>query len=333
MWTKKGKEQMQFHLKLDIAPLEQRITYKDKILLIGSCFTEHMSERLSQHKFVTLSNPHGILFNPLNVALSIESYLEERKYKATDLFTLNELWNSWEHHTRFSDTSQERALELINASQRKASAFIKEADWLFVTLGSAFQYYLKDQGIPVANNHRAPAQLFEKRLLEIEFIREALIRCIAALRKQNPGVKVMFTVSPVRHIRDGVVENNRSKARLLEVVHAIVTELPNVYYFPAYELVVDVLRDYRYYDIDLVHPNYAATEYVWERFAEVAMEEETRAVMAQVQDIVIARKHRTRFSETSAHKQFLLNYKTKLLKLMDQYPYLNLEEELRYFSG
>ena len=329
----KGKEQMQFQLKLDIAPLEQRITYKDKILLVGSCFTEHMSERLSQRKFTTLSNPHGIIFNPMSVASSLRSYLEEMRYGEADLFYLNELWNSWEHHTRFSDTSRERALTLMNTSQSSAATFIREADWIFVTLGSAFQYYMKDGGIPVANNHRAPAQWFDKQLLGIETIQNTLMRSIADLRQQNPGVKVMFTVSPVRHIRDGVVENNRSKARLLEAVHAIACEMPEVYYFPAYELVIDVLRDYRYYDIDLVHPNYAATQYVWEQFALATMDEETRTIMAQVQDIVIARNHRTRFAETNAHRQFLLNYKTKAEQLMARYPFLDLRQEIRYFAG
>ncbi len=322
---------MQLHLNLDIPKLAQPINYRDKILLIGSCFTEHMSERLGMHKFKVLSNPHGILFNPLSVAYSLESYLDMKKYEETDLFQLNELWNSWDHHTRFSHIEKTAALEGINASQEAAGEFISSCDWAMITLGSAFQYYLKENRKPVANNHRAPAQWFEKRLLSIDAIVAALDKTIQKLFAANPTAKIMFTISPVRHIRDGVVDNNRSKARLIEAVHELCSRHEQAHYFPAYELVIDILRDYRYYDIDFVHPNYLATTYVWEHFADACIDAPTRETMQTVQEVVTARNHRARFPQTEAHKKFKTSYVEKIKGLQQSYPFLEFDEELKYF--
>jgi len=323
---------MQLSLQLDIPVLPKPISYTDNILLIGSCFTEHISDRLQQHKFKVLSNPHGILFNPLSVASSLEGYLSSKQYEQEDLFYQNELWNSWDHHTRFSDISADVALNGINQSQAEASVFLKHADWVIITLGSAFQYYLKETGKPVANNHRAPAQWFEKKLLPIDEITTALGNALQHLFDSNPYAQVLFTISPVRHIRDGVVDNNRSKARLIESVHALCEQYEKAYYFPAYELVIDILRDYRFYDIDFVHPNYLATTYVWEHFIKSCIARPAYEVMQQVQEIITARSHRTRFPATAVHQKFKESYAEKTRALIDKYPYLDLNEELRYFT-
>ena len=258
--------------------------------------------------------------------------MDGKNYTQEDLFNLNELWNSWDHHTRFSNIDQTAALDGINSSQAAASDFIKKADWVIITLGSAFQYYFKDTGKPVANNHRAPAQWFEKRLLTTGEIVAALGQTMQRLFDLNPFVHVMLTISPVRHIRDGVVDNNRSKARLLEAVHTLREQFGKVNYFPAYELVIDVLRDHRFYDVDLVHPNFAATSYVWEQFVKSCMSPSVQEVMQQVQEIVTARSHRTRFPETAVHKKFMESYAAKTKALMEKYPFLNLQKELEYFT-
>ncbi len=322
---------MQLTLSLDIPPLSRPISYTDNILLIGSCFTEHIYDRLAQHRFKVLSNPHGILFNPLSVAGSLGGYIDGREYCSDELFLLNELWNSWDHHTRFSHVQAEAALEGINHSQREAAEFIKKADWVIITLGSAFQYYLKEGGRPVANNHRAPAQWFEKRLLTIEDITTALGNTLDKLYTANPFVRVLFTISPVRHIRDGVVDNNRSKARLIEAVHTLCSRYEKADYFPAYELVIDILRDYRFYDIDFVHPNYMATSYVWEHFVKACIAPSVPDVMQQVHEIMTARSHRSRFPNTAAHRKFMDSYAAKAAALMDKYSYLDLSEEVKYF--
>ncbi len=323
---------MELTLKPNIPSLPCPIRYTDRILLLGSCFTEHMSTRLAQHKFHTLQNPHGILFNPLSVASGIHNYLDNRQCVVDDLFYLHETWHSWDHHSRFSGIDQASVLESINASNTEAHFFLKDANWMMITLGSSFQYFLKDGNRPVANNHRAPAQWFEKKLLSIEEIVVSLKQATEQAFDVNPDLKILFTISPVRHIRDGVVENNRSKARLIEAVHTLCESMGNCHYFPAYELVIDILRDYRFYDIDFVHPNYLATEYVWEQFVKACINPAALPVMEAVKDIMTARNHRPRFPGTEEHQKFLKSYRGKVKQLLQQHPYLDLREELDYFS-
>ncbi len=324
---------MQFMLQPNFPPLPRRLTYTDRIMLIGSCFTEHMYDRFEQHKFTVLQNPHGILFNPMSIVSALKSYIHGDIYEERELVYLNELWNSWDHHTRFSDQDKQIATEKINQSLRDASEFIRDADYLIITLGSAFQYFLKEHNRPVANNHRAPSGWFEKKLLEIDTITESLSDTIEELVNLNPKIRIILTISPVRHHRDGLIENNRSKARLIESVSRLCSSHSNVYYFPAYELVIDVLRDYRFYDIDMVHPNYPATEFVWEKFVELCIDPEIKPLMKEIQEITTAKKHRSRFPDTQAHRKFLNDFAGKTRRLSEQYPFLNLSEELKYFEN
>jgi hypothetical protein len=322
-----------FFLPIQINSPSERIRYPQKILLSGSCFTEHIGTHLEEMKFDVLQNPNGILFDPLSVAQSLISYLEPFHYRPEDLFFHNELWQSWKHHGQFSDTSPEDALEKINQSQKKAHIFLKQADWLIITLGSAFVYVLKEQNKNVANCHRAPANWFTKKLLTIEEMLAALDETLHRLLDFNPRLQIVFTISPVRHIRDGVIENNRSKARLLEVAHQLVSKFNRTYYFPAYELVIDVLRDYRFYDKDLVHPNYMATNFVLEKFMESYVQPESCILAEEIRKLQISRKHRSLHPETSAHRRFLEEQYVKTRELAIRYPYIDFGAELEYFSG
>ena len=331
---------MDMMLNIDLKKLVPPISYRDKIMLVGSCFTEHIGNALGDLKFSILQNPNGILFGPDAVCKSLLSYAENKKYTEADMFQLNEVWNSWQHHSRFSNLSSAEAIRIINESQQEAHDFLQQADWLIITLGSSFTYRLTQQaatakhaiGDTVANCHRAPANWFTKEMLEVEDIKLMLEDCLKRLKEFNPKLKFIFTVSPVRHIRDGVVENNRSKARLIESVHYIDAKFESAYYFPAYELVIDVLRDYRFYDIDLVHPNYPATEFVLEKFAESCIDENTQQLMQEVKKIIIARKHKPFQPETKAHLQFLITHFEKAKLLQEKYSFLDLKEELVYFS-
>jgi len=215
---------------------------------------------------------------------------------------------------------------------------LKEADWLIITPGTSFSYRLTDlaavnNGDGVANCHRAPAQWFTKHLLGIDEIISALDNCYHQLVQFNPKLNIIFTVSPVRHIRDGVVENNRSKARLIEAVHHMVNKFDRLHYFPAYELLIDVLRDYRFYDGDLVHPNYMGTEFVLEKFAETFIDEKAKKLMEEVRKIVIAKKHKASQPSTTAHKEFLESHAKKIKELTRQYPFLDLKKEFDYFTS
>lgn len=328
---------MDLMVNIDIKPLPEPISYTDKILLIGSCFTEHIGNTLHELKFPILQNPNGILFDPASVCKSLVSYIQNREYTEKDLFYLNEVWNSWEHHSRFSHPDAAVCLKMMNEARQQAHDFLKRADWVIITLGSSFSYRLAEPaggktGEGVANCHRAPAQWFNKHLLGIDETVSLIDNCYHQLRRFNPDLNIIFTVSPVRHIRDGVVENNRSKARLLEAVHHMVNKFEGLHYFPAYELVIDVLRDYRFYDIDLVHPNYSATSFVLEKFAESCIDLPSRQLMQEIKKIVIARKHRAFQPATQAHRQFLAAHLEKVKALQEKYSFLDLSAETDYFS-
>lgn len=276
-----------------------------------------------------MQNPHGTLFNPLSIARCLNDLAEERVYTAKDLIFNNSAWCSWAHHGDFSDRLPERALERINASIHSASAFLREAQCLILTLGSAFAYLHLESGQYVANNHRVPASAFRKDLLRAELMHEHLQQALDHWQTINPDLRILLTVSPVRHIRDGLMENNRSKARLIELVHS----LPNTRYFPAYEAVIDVLRDYRFYDIDLVHPNYAATAWVWDRFREACLHPEDAAVIQAVQALHTASAHRSRDPQSPAHQAFLAEQRARLEVLKQQFSYLETEELQQLFQA
>jgi lysophospholipase L1-like esterase len=329
---------MNFHLEFTPKPFATTISHQQKLLLIGSCFTENMGAKLKQHKFEVLENPNGILFNPLSITRSITSYIHNKKYKAEDLFYQNECWNSWEHHSRFSHPDQDQCLQGINQSQQKAHAFLKNADWLLLTLGSAFAYTLATgsssgtQGSLVANCHKVPTDKFNKKLLSVEEITTAVQQMLSEIKVVNPAIKIIFTISPVRHLREGFVENNRSKATLIQAVYALVETEQDRFYFPAYELVIDDLRDYRFYAEDMVHPNYAATNYVWEKFVDTCIDQPTKKLMGEINVINAAKSHKPFNPTSQQHKKFLQTNLEKVNQLSSQYPYINFEEERSYFT-
>lgn len=341
---------MEWMTPIQIEAPEKRIRYEEPLLLIGSCFTEHIGNALADAKFQVLQNPHGILFDPASVSKSLVSYIENRQYSRADIFPLNEVWHSWDHHSRFSRTDPDAALQAINQSQQEAHDFLRKARWIIITLGSSYSYRLsslaKNAGAVcdnrllhpyhhapgVANCHRAPANWFQKHLMDIEETVSVLDNCYHQLMQFNPHLQIIFTVSPVRHLRDGVVANNRSKARLIESVHHLAEKFDRLHYFPAYELVIDVLRDYRFYDIDLAHPNYAATEFVLEKFAESYLDTDTRELMQEIRNLRIARRHRPQHPDTRAHHDFLQAHWEKTKTLQQRFPFLNLSDELAYFG-
>lgn len=328
---------MKFRFEFDIKKLPEPVTHRHKLLLIGSCFTENIGEKLDRYKFTTLQNPNGILFNPVSVAESLTDYIEEKETTKGDLFYLNEAWHSWRHHSRFSAFTQDEALEKINASTKTAHRFLNEADYLVITLGSSWVYTLTENaqnakaGSVAANNHKAPADWFYRRLMTTEEVLRVLDNVLHRLFLFNPTLKIIFTISPVRHLREGVVENNRSKAVLISAVHHLVDKFDRLFYFPAYELVIDDLRDYRFYAEDLVHPNYFATQYVWEKLVDSCMDERTRALMEEIHSINLAFQHKPFNSASEQHKKFLRSYYQKTKAVLEKHPYLDLQKELDFF--
>ncbi len=329
---------MKFKLTLDAKPSKYSIAYQDKLMLIGSCFTENIGAKFNAHLFEVMENPHGILFNPMSVEQSIFDCIHNKQYTANDLFKLNDVWNSWNHHSRFSSVHQEDALTKINTSIHKAHLFLKTANHLVITLGSAWLYQLTalaplSDGQVVANNHKAPASWFTKSLMQPDNLKERLSNLVHALLEFNSELHIVFTISPVRHLREGLVENNRSKAVLIHAVHEVIATMNQVEYFPAYEYVIDDLRDYRFYSEDLVHPNYAASGYVWEKLVETYMKDTTQVIMKQVAELQLAVNHKPFFAGSAEHQKFTQSCIDKTERLIQSYPNLPLQKHLEFFRS
>jgi hypothetical protein len=329
---------MKFKLTLDAKPSKDPIEYGHKLMLIGSCFTENIGAKFKTHLFKISENPYGILFNPVSVAAALTEIIETRKYTVEDLFQSNELWHSWNHHSRFSAVDQKDALEKINSSVVDAHDFLKSANRLVITLGSAWLYHLTNQaplgaGQVVANNHKGPINWFFKSLMQPTVLLENLHGLVERLQTFNPKLHITFTISPVRHLREGLIENNRSKAVLIHAVHELVGLCQHVDYFPAYEYVIDDLRDYRFYAEDLVHPNFAASGYVWDKLVETYMESETQSIMKQVAELQLAVSHKPFFIGSIEHQKFLQSSIRKTEALMAAYPDLPLQDHLAFFKA
>jgi len=324
---------MKFQADIKIPKPKHNIHFNHKILLIGSCFTEHIGNALIQNKFEAMQNPSGILFDPISVCNNLQFYLENRKWEIGQLHCHDELYYSWFHHGDFSSINPENVLKNINEAHEKAHYHLLSADWLIITLGSSFVYrLLKNNSVSVANCHRAPADFFEKYLLSADEIFKSLYEIIEQIRKRNPNLKIILTISPVRHLRDGLIENNRSKAKLIEAVHRLVEAVHSCYYFPSYELVIDVLRDYRFYDIDLAHPNYSATSFVLSHFKQTFLDKETLEYFDEIHALKTAQYHRSINPETKAHQAFLLKMKAAAEALQVKYSTKNFQSEIAHFS-
>ncbi len=330
---------MDFHLEFSPKHLSQKINHRHKLLLMGSCFTENIGDKLVAHKFSVLQNPNGILFNPVSVKQAVENYIANKVIDENDLFYLNESWHSWQHHSRFSGITKEDAINKINSSTRTALDYLNETDFIIITFGSAWVYELTDKAdnkkinTVAANNHKAPADWFNRRLLSNEEVIHEIESIVSQLQNFNQHIKIIFTISPVRHLREGFVENNRSKAALINAVHLATETFENVFYFPAYELVIDDLRDYRFYAEDMVHPNYAATNYVWQKFMATCIDEPAQQLMQEINEINAAINHKPFNPSSAAHKDFKLKYRNIIQTMQQKHPYLNLTEQLYYFAS
>jgi hypothetical protein len=313
---------MQWALDFNIAPLVEQINYRNNILFVGSCFSEHMSERMKKRMFHVLENPNGILYDPVSISRSLTAYAENKQATEEQLHFHNDLWHSWQHHSVFSGTDKQEVLANINNAIEEAHTFLSSAEWIIITLGTSFYYRIAASGEPVANCHKVPGTFFKKQLLSTEIIIEQLKSAINSIRELNPSAKVLFTVSPIRHIKDGISENNHSKARLLDAVHTLRELLPHIYYFPAYEIVIDVLRDYRFYDKDLVHPNLIAIEHVFSQFIECALDKQSRMILSSVESYLKLMQHRS-LSKSKAIQDVLVVQRARLLEqIREKYPFI-----------
>lgn len=293
---------MDFFLNFHPASPPKRLNYRHPLLLTGSCFSEHMAGFLKDHRFNVLSQPNGVVFNPLSIAANLERIMTNSTYSENELYQYHELWHSWDHHGSFNSTNQEAVLKGMNDALKQSNALLAGPETtIIITLGSATVYELNDgSGKLVANCHKYPASTFKKRFLEVNEIVAAYEKVMALAGDKM----IYFTVSPVRHVRDGLVENNVSKGILLQAVYQLCKKYGNCYYFPAYEIVIDELRDHRFYEADLVHPNKHAVNYVWQRFTETCMDDETRLFVKEMGELNAMLSHRILHEGTEAHRKF-----------------------------
>ncbi|MCW3084391.1 MAG: hypothetical protein JWP12_1757 [Bacteroidetes bacterium] len=324
---------MDFHLSFPVTPFSRQLNYSHSLLFVGSCFAENIGEKMQRSKFNAAINPHGILYNPASMAVALKSYMNNTSVKESDLFFANDCWNSWEHHSRFSNPDKAVCFTGINNSIEQAHLQLKNAKWLFVTFGSAF-IYTHTAGNKLAGNcHKVPNNQFVKSLLSADEIIKEYTSLIAQLKEFNPDLNIVFTVSPVRYIRDGVVENNLSKAVLIQSVHALVKQNENAFYFPAYELIIDDLRDYRFYKPDLVHPTQQAIDYVFEKLMDCSFDGDTKKLFEKISDLVTAMEHRPFNKDAAAFQKFKATYLQRAVNIQEDFPSLDLKKELEYFGN
>ncbi len=323
---------MQFHLGYQPAISPYKITHQDGVLFIGSCFSEHIASKLLDLKFHVKTNPFGIVFNPKSIVTALHRIIHKIYFKEEDVFEKEGLWYSLQTHSSVYANSQKELLNTLNYLIDEWNLELQKANYLVVTLGSAFAYQHKQQEKIVANCHKLPQALFEKVILENHEIIVDFQELIEEVKSINPHLKWMFTVSPVKHLRDGVVENNLSKAILIQTVHQLVKQNTNCFYFPAYELVTDDLRDYRFYEADMAHPNTLAINYVWKKFSEVYFNEPTIAINDRLLQIHQAYHHRLFNKTTETSIKFKHNFYQKCVTLQAEYSYLDLSKELQYFN-
>ncbi len=309
-----------------------QLHHADQLVCLGSCFAEHIGRRLQSGKFYTELNPFGILYNPVSIAQAIGFLADQRQYAPEDLFLHNECWHSFDHHGAFSGLDAQETAFHINERVKQGGLALRKASTLIITLGSAHVFVLKSNGRIVANCHKLPGSDFDRRRLSVAETIAALSQAIERARQLNPALRVIFTVSPVRHIRDGLVENQRSKATLLLAAADLCSSLPEVYYFPAYELLTDDLRDYRFYESDLIHPNDMAIDYIWQYFHDACFDENTQNLLRRIHAITSAARHRPFFTQTKAHRDFVSRQLDAITELNDQYPELDFSEERRLLS-
>lgn len=320
---------MDFRTLTDFVPLQPRLRHSDKLLVMGSCFAEHIGGRLEQMKFRTVVNPYGVLYNPLSISEALARLVDCRLFAGEELCEFPDGgWNTWLHHSRYSHPDKGEALAAINDSVRQASQMLVEADALIITLGTAWVYRLADTGEVVGNCHKVPERRFVRQRLQVGEVVEALSAVIGRIRRVNPKLRVLFTVSPVRHLKDGLHGNQLSKSTLLLAVDELCRTMPECCsYFPAYEVVVDELRDYRFYAEDMAHPSRQAVDYVWECFVEHCVDDAARLFMQRWAKVVRALEHRPFNPESEQYRQFVQHTAAQLCELKAQYPYIDIERE------
>ena len=316
---------MQFRTQIPIPKSNFPIDYNSKIVSLGSCFAENMAEKLDYYKFQNNCNPFGIIFNPVSIEKMIYRIVNQIFYSENDIFFHNERWHCYEVHSDWSNYNAAEFLENLNAVLRTSLIQLFQASHIIITYGTSWVYRNTESNAIVANCHKVEQKEFKKEILSIETIEKSIQNTIGYFQIINPNVNFIFTVSPVRHLKDGVVENQLSKAHLISAIYQqLQTEQCklNTEYFPSYEIMMDELRDYRFYAEDMIHPSEVAIDYIWQRFSETTISEENHSIMNEIEIIQKGLAHRPFNPNSQSHMQFLSKLQAKSTKLVSQYSFM-----------
>ena len=314
---------MNFTTKIPIEKAINLIDYNSKILSLGSCFAENMADKFSYFKFENSVNPFGILFHPLATEKIILKAINQEKYNENDIFFHNEQWYCYDVHSDLSHSDSIIFLANLNQALTDFYSQIQNATHIIITYGTAWVYRNKASNELVANCHKVPQNQFDKEILSIETIKESIHNTITSIEKVNPNCAIIFTISPVRHIKDGFVENQRSKAHLIAALHSnFDIRHSTTSYFPSYEIMMDELRDYRFYSEDMLHPNQVAIDYIWERFSETTISEATFSTMEKIASVQKGLAHRPFNPHSESHSKFKDNLQNDITELQKQFPFL-----------
>jgi len=297
---------MKFRTEVEIPNSETKIEIEDQIFSIGSCFATEISDLLQTGQIQTLNNPFGTIFNPFSINNSIKRLHDARYYSEEDLISFNEEVISLDHHTSFNSRFLHQTLDKINSKIEEGNRFLQNTNWVLITYGTSFIYEFLPKKKLVANCHKIPGKYFEKRLLTHLELTDSIYETIVNLKDiTNPNVQILFTVSPVRHTKDGFVENSLSKSKLITAIHEILPQFENCQYLPVYEILMDDLRDYRFYKEDLIHPNSQAINYIWEKFGNAYFSDETMDFVEENFKIDKALSHKNSDENNVKYQEFL----------------------------
>jgi lysophospholipase L1-like esterase len=308
-----------FRTNIQLQKERNQIDYNSKLLLIGSCFSENIHKKFDYFKFQTFSNPFGILFNPKAIEKLITNAINSITYIEKDIFLLNERWHCFDAHSDLSAANKNELLQNLNDEIKSTNKQLNESTHIVITLGTAWVYRFIETDKFVGNCHKVPQKKFLKELLSVEEIIASLENICTLTKEINPSSTIIFTVSPVRHLKDGFIENSQSKAHLLSAIHQIVDKREQTYYFPSYEIMMDDLRDYRFYSNDMLHPNETAVNYIWENFKEVWVSEKSVLIMKEIDTIQKGLLHKPFNSKSEQYQKFLANLQEKIAALKKRY--------------
>jgi GSCFA family len=314
---------LKLQTRIQLSPEKNQIDYESKILLLGSCFSENIGGKLEYFKFQNLQNPFGIIFNPVSILGLVERAVRNEYFTEADIFQKEENWYSFEVHSSIWAESEATFIAKLNSILQQFREYLTVATHIVLTYGTAWVYRNNTSGLLVANCHKVVQKYFSKEMLSVKTISASLENTIALIKKENPSVTIITTVSPVRHSKNGIVENSRSKAHLITALHQVVGTKEGLYYFPSFELMMDELRDYRFYEQDMLHPNETAIQIIWEKFRGTWVVSETETLQKEIDTIQKGLQHRPFNPESASHKAFKENLQKKITALQEHISHIN----------